>query len=108
MLTLHMCSGRPVRGRLHARELVGRLRAVAQRQLGLRVEVAGLLHHLDQLLDGNLPQDVAGALGVAHVALDQAAVGLADLGHGLAGGEVDDLVDFRGSRTARPSGGREC
>ena len=33
-------------GRLHAHELVGRLRAVAQRQLGLGVEIAGLLHHL--------------------------------------------------------------
>ena len=51
--------------RLHAGELVGRLRAVAQRQLGLGVEFAGLLHHLQQVGDGDLAQHVAGALGVA-------------------------------------------
>src|SRR5262249_33161417 len=35
------------------------------------------------------------ALGVAHVALNQAAVGPADLGEHLAGGEVDDLIDVQ-------------
>ena len=39
--------------------------------------------------------DVAGPLGVAHVALDNAAVGPADLGQHFAGGEMDDLVDFQ-------------
>ena len=84
--------GQAGRGRLHARELVGRLRAVAERQLGLGVEFAGLLHHLQQVRDRDLAQHVAGPLGVAHVALDQPAVGPADLGQHLAGGEVDDLV----------------
>jgi len=79
-------------GRLHPGELVGRLGPVAQRQLGLGVQLAGLLHHLEQVADGDLAENVAGPLGVAHVALDQGRVGPPDLSQHLAGGEVDDLV----------------
>jgi hypothetical protein len=81
-------------GRLHADELVGRLGAVAQGQLGLGVQFAGLLDHLEQFADGHLAENVAGAPGVAHVALDEAAVGAADLGQRLTGGEMDDFIDI--------------
>ena len=63
--------------------------------VGLGVQLAGLLDHLEQVRDRDLAQHVAGPLGVPHVALDQAAVGPADLGDRLAGGEVNDLVDFQ-------------
>ena len=79
-------------GRLHAGELIGRLRAVAEGQFGGGIKVAGLLHHLHQVGDGNLAEHVAGALGEAHVAFDQCRVGPADLGEDFAGDEVNDLV----------------
>src|SRR5262249_41259157 len=79
-------------GRLHAHELLGRLGAVSQGQLGLGVEVGRLLHHLQQLARGDVAQDLAGPAGVAHVALDEAGVGPADLGAHLGADEVDDLV----------------
>ena len=43
MFALHMCSGRPVRGRLLVDEIVGRLAAVAQRQRAVQVQVGRLL-----------------------------------------------------------------
>ena len=104
MLNRHMCSGKPGGRRLHAHELIGRLRAVAQRQLGLGVQVGRLLHHVEQVLDGDLAQHVAGPLGEAHVALDQAAVGPADLGQHFAGVEVDDLVEVQALVGLAPTG----
>src|SRR5262249_16484832 len=77
---------------LHASELIGRLGAVAQGQLGLGVEFAGLFDLLHEVLDGDLAEDVAGALGVAHVLAEHGGHGAAPLGDGLAGVEVDDLV----------------
>ena len=50
---------------------------------------------LDELVDGDLAQHLARALGFAHVALDQSGVGAADPGERLAGREVDDLVGSR-------------
>jgi hypothetical protein len=82
-------------GRLHAHKLIGGLRAVAQRQLGLGIQFARLLHHFEQAGKGNLAQDFAGPLGLAHVALDQAAIGPAHLGQHLAGGKVHDLVNVQ-------------
>ena len=43
---------------------------------------------------GSCAQHVAGALRLAHVALNQPAVGAADARDRLAGREVDDLVDL--------------
>src|SRR5262249_53323531 len=48
-----------------------------------------------------------GALGVAHVALDEAAVGPADLGQRLAGREVDDLIDIEALVRLAPAGYRD-
>ena len=84
--------GQPGARRLRAHELVRRLRAVAHRQLGVGVELAGLRHARDEIVDRDPPQRIARRLRLAHVALDHAAVGAADLGDGLAGREVDDLV----------------
>ena len=92
MLALHMCSGRPVLADCWRAKSSGRLLAVAHRQRGVQIQIGGLLHHPDQLADRNLGQHVAGALRVAHVAAEQAGVGLADLGQRLAGDEMDDVV----------------
>ena len=77
---------------LLAREVVGRLRAVAHRQRGVAVEVGGLLEHLGEFLDGDIAEHLAGARSLADVLGEQAGVGLAHLGESLAGVEVDDLV----------------
>ena len=65
MLHLAHVLGQARAGRLLMRELVGRLRAVADRQRALLVQLARLLHLLEQFRDRNLPQDVAGLLGRA-------------------------------------------
>ena len=46
----------------------------------------------DEFGRGDLPQNVAGLLGLTQVALHDAAADLVDRGDGLAGGEVGDLV----------------
>ena len=83
-------------GRLLADEILRRLRAVAHRQRPGLVQVGGLTHALDQIVAGDLTEEVAGLLGPPQVPLDDASVGLADPGHRLAGQEVFDLVDFQG------------
>ena len=95
MFAVHMCSGRPVVADCWRANSSGDCCAVAQRQRGVQIQLAGLLHPLDQFVAGNFAQRVAGLAGLAHVALQQAAVGLADLGDRLAGDEVHDLVDFQ-------------
>ena len=82
-------------GRLLADEILRRLHAVAHRQRPVFVQVGGLTHTLDQVVAGDLPQDVAGLLGPAHVPLDDTSVGLADPGDRLAGEEMLDLVHFQ-------------
>ena len=89
--------------RLRVDELVGGLRAVAHRQRGVHVELAGLADPRDQVVDRDLAQDVAGALRLARVALNQPAVRPADLGNRLAGREVDDFVHFHAVDTAHPT-----
>src|SRR5262249_4279660 len=88
------------------------LRAVAQGQLRLDVQLAGLLHHLEQVGDGDLAEDVAGAAGVAHVAADGGAVGPGDPGGGLAGGGgggLFGLPSFVGVAPAQDGGvGHGC
>ena len=76
--------------RLVVDEVLRALRAAAERQIRVQVEVGGLDHHGDQFARRDLAQDVAGALGAAHVALDQAGVRLVQRGQLLAGLEVDD------------------
>jgi hypothetical protein len=44
-------------------EIVWCLRSIAERQLGVRVEIAGGLHHRDQIGNRNPAQRVARALG---------------------------------------------
>ena len=70
--------GEAGRGGLHQAELLGRLRAVTQRQFGVHVQVGRLDRHLAQILDRELPEDVAGLVSFPHVHLDQTAVGLMD------------------------------
>ena len=60
MLNLHMCSGKPVVADCMC-ELIGGLRAIAQRQFGLRIEFAGLLHHFEKLGDGESYAALRGA-----------------------------------------------
>ena len=108
MFALHMCSGRPVvadcRGRTRRAICVpSPIGSVA-----FEIQLAGLLDPLDQLVAGNLAQHVARPLRLAHVALQQAAVGLADLGDRLAGDEVHDLVDFQRVVRLAPAQDREC
>ena len=81
-------------GRLLAGELVGRLLAVADRQGAVKIQLAGFFDPLDQFFAVNFAQGLAGDAGLAHVALQQPAVGLADFGDRLAGHEVDDRVHF--------------
>ena len=79
-------------GGLLAREIVGRLLAVTERQSGVEVQVAGLLHHLDKILDRNLTEQFSRTIGLAHVAREQAGIGLAHLGQHLACAVMDNLI----------------
>ena len=94
MLNLHMCSGRPVVADCMRANWSGVCVPSPSGSSALAYRSPAFFIICEQLLDGDLAQHVAGPLGVAHVALDQAAVGPADLGEHLAGGEVDDLVDL--------------
>ena len=87
--------GQAGRGRLHVGELVGRLRAITQGERGVQVQLAGFLDSLDQLVAGDGAQGLAGLRRFAHVALQQAGIGLAHFSDRLAGHEVDDFVDFQ-------------
>jgi len=78
---------------LRVDELVGRLRAVADRQRRIQVEIAGTARAIDQVVDRQAAQHVSGALGVAGVALDQSTVGAADARDRLAGRKMHDRVD---------------
>ena len=80
--------------RLRVDELVGGLRAIAHGERGVHVQLAGPADARDQIVDRDLAQRVARALGLARVALDQSAVGAADSGNRLPGREVHDLVHF--------------
>jgi hypothetical protein len=93
--------------RLHAREVVGRLRAVAQRQVGLGVQFARLLHDAEQVLDGDVAEHVTGPAREAHVALDEPAIGPADLGEHFTGVEMDDLVEVETVVRFAPAGNRD-
>jgi hypothetical protein len=84
----------PGAGRLRADERIRRLRPVADRERGVQIELAGGADPRDQVIDRDFAQDVARARRLAHVALDQPAVGAADTGDRLAVGEVHDLVDI--------------
>ncbi len=55
------------------------------------IEICCRCEHGDELARGNAAQGVAGLLGLAHVALDDAATGLANFGNWLAGGEMIDV-----------------
>ncbi len=99
MILLHVepahVLGEPGGGGLHVHKLLSRLRAVAERQLRLDVVVGCLLDALDQLRNRDFAEHVASPLCVAHVALDEAAVGPADFGQRFAGRKVDNLVDVQ-------------
>ena len=107
MLNLHMCSGRPVVADCMRANWSGVCVAVAERQFGLGVKVAGLLHHLAGGRRSGFraaPRERAG--GVLHVAFDEAAVGPADFGQHFAGGEMDDFVDVEALVRFAPAGNR--
>ena len=93
MFPRHRRSGNAGRSRLGPDELVGRLRAVAHRQLGVHVELAGFADAGDQLFDRDRAERFARALRFLDVALNEAAVGSADTRDRLAGSEVQNLVD---------------
>ena len=95
MFARHMCSGRPVVADCARTNSSGVCVPSPSGSVALDVELAGLADHRDQLVDRDLAQHVARARRLAHVALDQAAVGAADLGDRLAGREVHDLVDLQ-------------
>ena len=80
--------------RLGVGELVGGLRAGPHRQRGVHEQLASLADLRDQIVNRDLAQDIAGALRLARVALNQPAVRPADLGNRLTGREVNDLVHF--------------
>ena len=73
MLNRHMCSGRPVVADCMRTNWSGVCVPSPSGSSALVYRSAGLLDHLEQVRDGDLAQHVAGALGVAHVALDEAA-----------------------------------
>ena len=97
-------AGRPG---LRAHEFVGALRTVAHRQFGVRIQLAGSSGTRDQFGDGNLAERFARPRGLAHVALDQAAVGTAHLRNRLARREMCNRVDIHAGSTAVPSAGPE-
>ena len=108
MLNRHMCSGRPVVADCMRTNWSGVCVPSPSGSSALAYSSPAFFDHLQQVADGDLAEHVAGALGVAHVALDQAGVGPADLGQRLAGGEVDDLVDLQALVRFAPAGDREC
>src|SRR5438309_2048225 len=56
-------------------------------------KVGSLLDAVDPFREGDVAERIAGPVGVAHGALDEDAVGSANVGQGLAGSKVDNLVD---------------
>ena len=97
MFARHMCSGRPVLADCAWTNSSGDLRAVAHRQRAVHVQLARLPTRAISSSIGIAAQHIAGALRLAHVALNQGRRWPADLGDRLAGREVHDLVDSRGS-----------
>ena len=86
--------GQPGRSGLLAREIVGRLDAVAHRQGRVFVKPGGFLHHADKVADGNFAEHVAGALRLANVFGEQTGNGLAHPGERFARGKVNDVIDL--------------
>ena len=84
-------------------ERVRRLRAVPHWQFGRRVQLTRLAGAGDQLVDRDLAEDVPRPLRAAHVALDHAAIGAADLRDRLAGLEVDHIVHVHAGVRLTPS-----
>ena len=81
--------------RLLPDEFLGSLSPLSQGQLGRGEEAAGFLDPGQKLPGGNLAQRLTRPLRAAHVPGHQPGIGLADLGHGLSGGEVDHLLYFQ-------------
>ena len=98
--------GQTGRGRLLPGEIIRRLRAIADREAAVLVEVRRFLHHGDQFAARDLAQRLAGALRPAHVLGEQAGVGLAHPCQRLARDEMDDVVQLHaGVRLAPPKNG---
>ena len=93
-------------GRLLAGEVVGRLFAVAHGESGVQIEIASLLHHFDQVGDGNRGEDFARAMRLAHVAAEQSRIGLAHFGQRLASDEVLYSVLFEAGVGLAPADNR--
>ena len=85
--------GQPRARRLRPHELVGRLAAVAHRQRGIHIQLARLAGARHQLGDRNLAQHLTRPRRLAHVALNEPAVGAAHARDRLARREVRHLVD---------------
>ncbi len=80
-------------GGLGAHELAGSLGAVPHRQRSGHVLLASDGDARNQIVDRHLAQRVAGALGLAKIAVDQAPVGAAEARDRLTGREMHDRID---------------
>ena len=106
MFILHMCSGRPVLADCWWANSSGVCVPSPIGSVAFSYSSPAFFTFSSNSANRNLPQDVAGLLSRPHVAADDAAVGLADLGDRLAGDEVLDLIDFeRLIRLAPAEGG---
>ena len=77
--------------RLMRHKLVGRLRAISNRQNFVFKQISGLAYFGDQVLTGKLLEDLASFACFTHVTRQQTTVGRADFCDRLAGVEVNNF-----------------
>ena len=81
--------------RLLSYEVFARLRTLTHGKLAGHEDLAGPLHHLDQLGTRDFAQSVAGSLGAAHIASNYSGNSLAHLGYGFSRVEVNDSIPVK-------------
>jgi hypothetical protein len=89
--------------RLVLHEVRGTLNAVSEGKLRLHIEVRGFLHHRQEVLGRDLAEHVPRALGLPHIAGDEARVREAHLGELLAGVEMHHAVLLEAGVRLSPS-----
>ena len=82
--------GQTGRCRLNSAEFLRILSPISQRKGCVEVKIRGFDTHLTELLDGELSQDFASLGGLAHIHLDQAAIGLIHIGQRLTRFKVNN------------------
>ena len=89
VLAAHML-GKSGRRGLLTHEVVGRLRAIAKRQLRISKKLSSLPHTPDEIRARHFEQQLACPSGLAHVPIDEPAIGLTHLANRLTRIKMND------------------